>query len=141
MMGPVNEEERATRIWTGLTTVFWHLEDRRREVALALDMSFARARALRRLARGPMTMRELAHKLVSDAPYVTLMVDDLESRGYLTRTVNPDDKRTKILTITPAGAEAAARAQEILDRPPKALLSLPADDLATLDRIVATLLH
>ena len=140
-MEHASEDVRATRIWTGLTSVLLDLEDRRREVALALDMSFARARALRRLARGPMTMRELAHKLTSDAPYVTLMVDDLESRGYLTRTVNPEDKRTKIVTITPTGAEAAARAQEILDRPPQALLSLPAKDLEALDRIVATLLQ
>ncbi len=137
----MNEQERATRIWTGLSTVMFHLSDRRREVAQALDMSFGRTRALRRLVRGPMTMRELAHDLASDAPYVTLMVDDLETRGYLTRTVNAQDRRTKILTITPSGAEAAARAQEILDRPPEVLLTLPAGDLEVLDRIVATLLQ
>jgi DNA-binding MarR family transcriptional regulator len=85
-------------------------------------------------------MRALAHELSTDAPYTTIVVDDLERRGRVTRTVNPDDKRTKVVTATSAGLAVAATAQEILDRPPAALLSLPARDLAALDRIVAVLL-
>ncbi|MDX6207980.1 MAG: hypothetical protein QOE24_371 [Frankiales bacterium] len=133
-------DEQATRVWTGLRSVLLDLEDRKREVSQALDMSFVRAKALRRLATSPLSMRALAQELSTDAPYTTIVVDDLERRGLVTRTVNPDDKRTKVVTATSAGLAVAATAQEILDRPPAALLSLPARDLAALDRIVAVLL-
>ncbi|MDX6212306.1 MAG: hypothetical protein QOF82_1393 [Frankiales bacterium] len=133
-------DEQATRVWTGLRSVLLDLEDRKREVSQALDMSFVRAKALRRVATSPLSMRALAHELSTDAPYTTIVVDDLERRGRVTRTVNPDDKRTKVVTATSAGLAVAATAQEILDRPPAALLSLPARDLAALDRIVAVLL-
>jgi DNA-binding MarR family transcriptional regulator len=133
-------DEQATRVWSGLHAVLFDLEDRRREVSQALDMSFVRTKALRKLVAEPMSLRALAHELITDAPYTTVVVDDLERRGLVTRTVNPNDKRTKIVTATEAGIAVAARAQAIQDRPPKALLALPAEDLATLDRIVATLL-
>jgi DNA-binding MarR family transcriptional regulator len=136
----MTNEEQATRVWTGLRHVLFDLDDRKREVSQALDMSFVRARALRRLAAEPMSMRALAHTLMTDAPYTTIVVDDLEARGLVTRTVNPEDKRTKIVAVTDAGRLAAKEAEAILNRPPAALLSLPAKDLAALDRIVAGLL-
>jgi DNA-binding MarR family transcriptional regulator len=135
-----DKDDQAIRVWTGLRSVLFDLEDRRREITVTLDISFAKARALRRLVAGPLGMRELARALSTDAPYATLLVDDLEHRGLVTRTVNPEDKRTKSVALTPVGATVAAAAQEILDRPAKALLSLPAKDLEALDRIVATLL-
>jgi DNA-binding MarR family transcriptional regulator len=141
MTGLSSSDERATRIWNGLWAGLFDLEARKREVATTLDISFAKTRALRRLVGGPLAMRELPQLLSTDPPYVTLLIDDLESRGYVTRTVNPEDKRTKTVAITPAGAEVAARAQQILDRPPEALLALPEEDLVALDRIVATLLQ
>ena len=134
-------DERATRIWNGLWAGLYDLDARKREVALTLDISFAKTRALRRLVGGPVAMRELAQLLATDPPYVTLLIDDLESRGFVTRTVNPQDKRTKTVALTAAGAEVAARAQQILDRPPEALLALPEADLEALDRIVARLLR
>jgi DNA-binding MarR family transcriptional regulator len=133
-------DEQAKRVWTGLRSVLLDLEDRRREVSLALDMSFVRAKALRRLANSPTGMRDLAQAMATDAPYTTIVVDDLERRGLVTRAVNEDDRRTKVVTATAEGLALAARAQEILDRPPEALLSLPAKDLAILDRIVGDLL-
>jgi DNA-binding MarR family transcriptional regulator len=133
-------DDQATRVWVGLRSVLLDLEDRKREVSQALDMSFVRAKALRRLAKSPLSMRALAQELATDAPYTTIVVDDLERRGLVTRTVNPDDKRTKVVTATPEGLAAATTAQQILDRPPAALLALPAKDLAALDRIVGALL-
>lgn len=135
-----SHDERATRVWAGLRAVMFDLEDRKREASQVLDMSHARVKALLRLASAPAALRTLAQDLLIDAPYTTVVVDDLERRGLVTRTVNPDDKRTKVVTVTPAGRAAAEQAQQILDRPAKALLALPAGDLAELDRIIATLL-
>ncbi|QMU73499.1 MarR family transcriptional regulator [Streptacidiphilus sp. P02-A3a] len=114
-------------------------EDRRSEVSEALGMSFSRSRALRRLAAGPKRMSELTATLSTDKPYTTLIVDDLERRGLVRRSVDPDDRRCKIVTLTEAGADAAARAAAILGRPPKSLLALDEDELTTLERLLAKL--
>jgi DNA-binding MarR family transcriptional regulator len=130
----------AARIWQGMRQLVLEGYDRRRAVCEALGMSFIRAKALRLLSSGPMTMRELAAKLPADAPYTTLVVDDLERRGMVSRTVHPADRRSKIVTATRAGTEAAALAERILGQPPAVLCDLGAADLAVLDRILATLL-
>jgi DNA-binding MarR family transcriptional regulator len=131
--------EEAARAWQAMRTLVLD-NDRRREVSDALGLSFIRAKALRRLAEGPATLRELAAALIVDAPYTTVMVDDLERRGLVVRTAHPTDRRAKLVTVTPEGAAAAALADQILGRPPEALLTLDPNDLAALSRIITTLL-
>jgi DNA-binding MarR family transcriptional regulator len=130
----------ARTAWTAMQTLVTETNDRRREVADALNMSFVRVKALRRLAAAPVTIRELADSLITDAPYTTVVVDDLERRGLVERSVDPDDRRRRIVAVTPDGARQAARASEILDDPPASLLTLPPEDLATLERILTSLL-
>jgi DNA-binding MarR family transcriptional regulator len=110
--------------------------ERRRAVSEAVGLSFGRIRALRRINRAPMTMGELATKLGIDAPYATLVVDDLERQGLVERRPHPTDRRAKLVTTTARGAAAAGRAEDIMNRPPAALASLGADDLDTLARIL-----
>ncbi|MFF7729924.1 MarR family winged helix-turn-helix transcriptional regulator [Streptomyces sp. NPDC008001] len=131
--------ETAQRAWEQLREVVLGGNERRKEVVDALGMSFFRVKALRRIARGPLTLRELAEQLLTDRPYTTLVVDDLAARGLVERTANPADRRSKIVSVTPAGREAAARAEGILGTPPPALLALPAEDLAALERIASRL--
>ncbi|HZO07620.1 MAG TPA: MarR family transcriptional regulator [Solirubrobacterales bacterium] len=109
---------------------------RRREVSEALGVSFARARAIRRIARRPMSMGELAAALAIDPPNATGVVDDLEGLGLVKRRPHPDDRRTKLVEATPKGRELARRADEILATPPPALSDLSAKDLETLRRIL-----
>ncbi|GAA3834203.1 hypothetical protein GCM10022226_64430 [Sphaerisporangium flaviroseum] len=134
-----HDPDISTRVWRGMRTLVLDRYDRRKEVCEALDMSFIRAKALRRLASAPMTMRQLAAELSTDAPYTTIVVDDLVRRGMVVRDVHPEDRRQKIVTVTAEGANAAALAEAILGEPPPPLLDLDATDLATLDRIIATL--
>ncbi|MFI1800048.1 MarR family winged helix-turn-helix transcriptional regulator [Streptomyces sp. NPDC020379] len=129
----------AERAWGNLREVVLGGNERRKEVVEALGMSFFRVKALRRIAQGPMTLRELADQLLTDRPYTTLVVDDLERRGLVERTPNPADRRSKIVSVTAAGGEAAERANRILGSPPAALLALPPEDLAVLDRIASRL--
>jgi DNA-binding MarR family transcriptional regulator len=129
-------DELAISAWQAMRTIVLELNDRRPEVAATLGMSFVRIKALRRLTRGPMTMRELAGELAVDAPYTTLVVDDLEQRGLVERKPDATDRRRKIVAVTPAGRVIANRAQRILDVPPSALAALPESDLAELDRIM-----
>jgi DNA-binding MarR family transcriptional regulator len=111
---------------------------RRREVSEALGISFARARALRRLARQPMSMGELAAALGTDPPNATGVVDDLESRGLARRRPHPTDRRAKVVEATRKGKDMARRADAILSTPPPGLSALSADDLAALRRILGT---
>jgi DNA-binding MarR family transcriptional regulator len=111
---------------------------RRREVSDALGMSFARARAVRRLARRPMSMGELADALSIDRPNATVIVADLESQGLVRRRPHPTDGRAKVVEATPEGIDMARRADAILATPPPMLSALSARDLETLRRILRT---
>lgn len=111
-------------------------KDMRNEVVETLGLSFIKTRALRRLLPRPLAMRELAAELSTDKPYVTLIVDQLEELGLVTRTISPEDRRRRIVTLTETGRVAAARADEILNRPPASLAALPPEDLAELRRIL-----
>jgi DNA-binding MarR family transcriptional regulator len=129
----------AARAWQSMRTLVLDRYDRRKKVCDALGMSFIRAKALRLVAAGPMTMRELAAGLGTDPPYTTVAVDDLERRGLVVRTVRAGDRRSKLVSITPSGLEQARLASEILNAPPRPVRELPAADLATLDRILSHL--
>ncbi len=112
---------------------------RRRDVAEAIGMTFGRGRALRRIARRPMSMGELAAALETDPPNVTAVVDDLEARGLVRRKPHPTDRRAKLVEPTRKGLELARRADAILAAPPAALANLATGDLEELRRILSTL--
>ncbi|WP_328607951.1 MarR family transcriptional regulator [Amycolatopsis sp. NBC_00345] len=132
-------DETAARAWARMRSVVLDQHDRRREVCDALGMSFIKVKALYRVADAPMTMRELTETLNTDPPYTTLVVDDLVRRELAVREPHPGDRRSRVVTLTPAGREAAALALRILGEPPQAVLALPPADLAALDRIMARL--
>ena len=111
---------------------------RRREVSEALGMSFGRARAIRRLAREPMSMGELAAALGIDPPNATVVVDDLESQGLVRRRPHPTDRRAKLVEATRKGKALARRADDILGTPPPGLSALSTDDLEALRRILTS---
>jgi DNA-binding MarR family transcriptional regulator len=110
--------------------------NRRREVSEALGISFARARALRRVARRPMSMGELAAAMGIDPANATTVVDDLESSGLVRRRPHPTDRRAKLVEATRKGKGMARRADAILGTPPPALAALGGDDLEELRRIL-----
>lgn len=109
---------------------------RRREVSEATGLSFGRVRAVRRLARQPMAMGELAGVLGIDPPNATGLVDDLESLGLARRRPHPTDRRAKVVEATRKGKGMARRADAILGTPPPGLSALSQDDLLSLKRIL-----
>jgi DNA-binding MarR family transcriptional regulator len=109
---------------------------RRREVTDALGMSFGRSRALRRLARRPMSMGELAAVLGIDPPNATTLVADMESQGLVRRKPHPTDGRAKLVEATRKGKALARTADAILATPPPALSALSAHELETLRRLL-----
>jgi DNA-binding MarR family transcriptional regulator len=110
--------------------------ERRREVAEATGLSFGRIKALRRLARNPMSMKELAATLGIDAPYATVVVDDLESQGLVERRSHPTDRRTRVVEVTRKGKALARRADAIFGTPLPGLRALDAETLQRLAGIL-----
>jgi DNA-binding MarR family transcriptional regulator len=112
---------------------------RRREVSEKLGMSFGRIRAIRRIARRPMAMGELASSLGIDPPNATTLVDEIEELGLAKRQPHPTDRRAKVVEATRKGKEVARRADEILSTPPTAVTDLEPQEIETLRRILLTI--
>lgn len=60
-------------------------------------------------AAGPMTQKRLGERLSMSPGAVTAMIDRLESRGYVERIRNPEDRRSALVLITKAGLEESLR--------------------------------
>jgi DNA-binding MarR family transcriptional regulator len=127
--------DAARRAWSAMSDLVLD-NQRRREVSDALGLTFGRIRALRRIARSPMSMGELAANLGIDAPYATLVVDELERQGFVERRPHPTDRRVKLVATTAVGTAAARRAEKLLSRPPAGLAKLSGPDLETLVRLL-----
>lgn len=68
---------------------------------------------------------------------VMRMIDSLEEKGLAKRTVNPEDRRENLLSITDKGAEVVTQYQTIEKRLSNDLLEgIPADEVATFFRVV-----
>jgi DNA-binding MarR family transcriptional regulator len=131
------EHERLAReAWQGMGALVLD-NQRRREVSEQTGVSFGTMKALRRIADGPMPMRELASLLAMEPPNLTPVIDDLERLGLVERQAHPTDRRVKLVVATPKGAALARRAEKILRRPPAGLLELSTDELEALARALA----
>jgi len=128
-------DDPAREVWLLMSDLVLD-NQRRRKVTDALGMSFGRGRALRRLARRPMSMGELAAVLGIDPPNATTLVADMESQGLVRRKPHPTDGRAKLVEATRKGKALARRADDILATPPAALSTLDPADLETLRRIL-----
>lgn len=75
------------------------------DVMKELNLTPALANALWHLGSGgpDPSMRQLATRLRCDPSTVTFLADRLQDRALLSREVNPDNRRTKILRLTDTG--------------------------------------
>jgi DNA-binding MarR family transcriptional regulator len=129
------ERDPASRAWMAMSDLVLD-QERRRQVSEALGISFGRARAVRRVARQPLAMGELATALGIERPNATVLVDQLEAQGLVRRRPHPTDRRTKLVEATRKGKAMAAKAEAILRTPPPGIEALSDRDLETLARIL-----
>jgi DNA-binding MarR family transcriptional regulator len=106
------------------------------DLALEFGLSLSQLDALKSLGGEPCSQRDLARSLHFDASNVTDIVDRLEARGLVSRTVDPNDRRVRRLVLTPEG-EAVRRklVERIIDDAP--ITRLSAVDQATLRDLLA----
>ncbi len=62
---------------------------------------------------GPSTIQDLARLLVMDRSTLGHLLRPLEKRGLVTLKISDQDRRSRILALTPAGEAAVARARPL----------------------------
>ena len=89
----------------------------------------------------PIPMGRLAEALACDASNVTGLVDRLESRGLVRRQPSAEDRRSKVLELTPAGVRLRSIVLQHMTTPPKILHRLSADEQRALVKMLERLLE
>jgi len=87
------------------------------------------------LHKGPQPVNEIGRRVELTSGAITTAVDRLESRGLVTREAHPSDRRARIVRLTSAGEEQAAKVFAIH----KAAMDLVASELSKTER--ATLIE
>jgi len=132
--------DQATRVWAAMRgLVASNPTKQLMRDALDLGRGSGRVRSLMWLAEGSLSLSGLAEAVGVDAPYATLIVDSLEERGLVERQPDPDDRRRKLVSLTPAGKEAVERVLRIQEQPPPAFGNLSAAELDTLEGLLRRL--
>jgi DNA-binding MarR family transcriptional regulator len=129
--------DQAGRVWALMRTLAVNYPPKLAlRAALNLGRGSGRVKALLCLIDGPQSLTELAEAVQVDAPYATLIVDNLQERGLVERRSDPADRRRKLVALTSEGATAAHRALQVIQQPPPGFCSLSPAELDTLEELV-----
>jgi MarR family transcriptional regulator, organic hydroperoxide resistance regulator len=106
-----------------------------------LNLGAAEINALANLAdRGALNVRDLSAETGTRTTTLTGVLDRLENRGYLTRELDPGDRRSFRLPLTEAGRAAAERVRTaVADLERDALARLTETQIAGFHAVVAAL--
>lgn len=108
-----------------------------------LNLTAAEINVLANLAdRGALNVRELSAETGTRSSTLTGVLDRLESRGYLSRELDPTDRRSFRLPLTEVGQAIAARVQAaVTDLERGALAGLSAAQIAGFHAVINALLE
>lgn len=106
-----------------------------------LNLSAAEINALANLGHGgSLNVRQLSELTGTRASTLTGLLDRLENRGYLTRELDPGDRRSFRLPLTERGKATATRVlAAIADLERVALSGLSADQIAGYHAVITAL--
>jgi DNA-binding MarR family transcriptional regulator len=108
--------------------------------AAARPLSASRSTRVGQAAARPLSVRELSDRTGSRASTLTGVLDRLENRGYLTRELDPADRRSFRLPLTEAGQAVASRVlTAVADLERDALAGLSATQIAGYHAVVIAL--
>jgi DNA-binding MarR family transcriptional regulator len=135
---PVSDKRLADGVWRTMASLVIDNRDTwKRSVVERTGLPFSRIRILSRLARSPMSVKQIAEAATIDAPAATVAVNDLESRGLVVRETDPTNRRCKVVSLTDAGRDMVATINATDDPAPEAISALDDGDLATLSALLA----
>jgi DNA-binding MarR family transcriptional regulator len=128
--------------WQLLMELFFTQRANLPPLAAELQLSPAQCHVLHLIEPGrPIPMGQLAETLACDASNVTGLVDRLESRGLVRRRPSAEDRRVKVLDLTPAGTRLRALLLDRMTTPPATLRRLSDREHRALVRILTRLLE
>ncbi len=122
----------------GMATRFYGEYD---DAAEAQDLTGVQARLLAIVADGPAPMNQIAATLKCEPSNITGLVDRLAARGLVTREPSPTDRRVKLVTATPAGAELSGKVWAELDFAAEPLAALTDQERLTLRDLLRRIQH
>lgn len=108
---------------------------------LAIDLTPSEINTMANLAdRQPRSVRELSADTGTRATTLTGVLDRLERRGYVTRELDPTDRRSFRITLTTSGRTVARKiTTAITDIETTALAGVSARQLAGYHAVIAAL--
>ncbi len=115
----------ASEAWVLIAELFASQRSRTMCVCSDFDLAPGQLHALKWLdPDSPKPMRDLATALACDNSNVTGIIDRLEDRGLVERRPSPQDRRVKMLVVTPKGQALRAQIKERMEAAPEQLLRL-----------------
>ena len=111
----------------------------RKAMMARTGLPFNHFRLLRRIEAGPTTISDLAAAASIDAPAATVGVNELEKRGLAARSVDPTNRRRKLVSITESGRAMLDDAMATADPAPPAFSALDPDEVTTLVELLSKL--
>jgi len=87
------------------------------------DLTAQQAALLLTAARTPASPRQLTELLGTDTAGITRLLDRLEAKGFVTRGDHPEDRRAKVIELTPAGRALVPSLPPVFGRVTKQLLA------------------
>jgi len=136
----MSDNQSVDEVWRAIRAVVFDNRDVwRRAVVESTGLPFSRIRVLRRLAKRPMTAKEIAEAATMDAPATSVAVNDLEDRGLVVRQTDPTNRRCKVISLTDEGRRVVAGIDQVDDPAPPPLAALSQSELETLQAIFAKL--
>ena len=120
--------------------LFQHFQAEHRNwsaVCKEFGLTLPQAHLLRLLTKSSsMKMNVLADALDCDASNITGLVDKLETRGLIRRQLDREDRRVKLIALTPVGAKITTKVLARLAEPSPSITELSLPDKKALYRIV-----
>lgn len=102
---------------------------RHQSLTMEFDLNVAQARTLALMDPDKsVTMSELAQNVFVEPSNLTGVIDKLEARGLVKRSLAPADRRVKLVSVTRAGAALRARIFDRLREPEPWMLALSERD-------------
>ncbi len=117
--GPERSDASGTHVWLVLMKAHRAMGRHAARSVEALDMCLSDFAILELLLhRGPQPISAIGKRVVLTSGSVTTAVDRLEQRGLVARSFDPDDRRTRIVSLTDEGA---ARTREVFGQHKRAM--------------------
>src|SRR5947207_808153 len=133
-------DREACRAWQLLMKFFFAQRAHLPSSGAEFELSPIQCHVLHLIEPGrPLPMSRLADTLSCDASNVTGLVDRLEARGLVRREPSPQDRRVKVLHLTPTGARLRAQLLRQMTRRALPLSRLSLDQQRTLVKILEAL--